>query len=274
MNTRILIAIAAASALAACETPSAPASRADASRQPSLIVSGTVDGNSHPEVVLLVMDVANVPTFFCSGTLLSPTVLLTAGHCAGEPGEFSGMRVFAESNVLNDATFPGPGGPNTIEATAWHAHPLFTEATFLLHDVGVVVLSKPFQPAGIVYGTLSAAGQLDALKAPKQDFTTVGYGDSFDNPVKSEGGLVREFATPHLVQINTGFTGPGIMMLTNNASTGGTCFGDSGGPNYLGSSNVIAGTTSFGRNQTCGGNSGVFRLDKKDVIDFVNGFLK
>jgi secreted trypsin-like serine protease len=85
---------------------------------------------------------------------------------------------------------------------------------------------------------------------------------------------VRELATPHLVQINTGFTGPGIMMLTNNASTGGTCFGDSGGPNYLGSSNVIAGTTSFGRNQTCGGNSGVFRLDKKDVIDFVNGFLK
>jgi hypothetical protein len=64
------------------------------------------------------------------------------------------------------------------------------------------------------------------------------------------------------------------MILSNNAASGGTCFGDSGGPNYLGTSNVIAATTSFGRSPTCGGDGGVFRLDQQDVIDFVSGFLK
>jgi secreted trypsin-like serine protease len=62
--------------------------------------------------------------------------------------------------------------------------------------------------------------------------------------------------------------------LSNNASTGGTCFGDSGGPNYLGTTgNVIAGVTSFGLNGTCGGTGGVFRLDRADVLAFVNSFL-
>ena len=82
------------------------------------------------------------------------------------------------------------------------------------------------------------------------------------------------FAVPHLDQINTGFTGSFSMLLSNNASTGGTCFGDSGGPNYLGSSNVVAAVTSFGINGTCGGTGGVFRLDKSDVLAFVNQYLK
>ena len=63
------------------------------------------------------------------------------------------------------------------------------------------------------------------------------------------------------------------MILSNNASTGGTCFGDSGGPNFLGSSSVIAGVTSFGKNGNCAGTGGVFRLDKQDVVDFVRTFL-
>jgi secreted trypsin-like serine protease len=81
------------------------------------------------------------------------------------------------------------------------------------------------------------------------------------------------YAEPHLLQINTGFTGSGSLLLSNNASTGGTCFGDSGGPDYLGSSNVVAGVTSFGINGNCAGTGGVFRLDRKDVVDFVNQFL-
>jgi secreted trypsin-like serine protease len=81
-------------------------------------------------------------------------------------------------------------------------------------------------------------------------------------------------AQPHLIQMNTGYTGPGSLLLSNNASTGGTCFGDSGGPNYLGTSNVVAGVTSFGKNGSCGGTGGVFRLDRKDVVDFVSTYLK
>jgi secreted trypsin-like serine protease len=88
-----------------------------------------------------------------------------------------------------------------------------------------------------------------------------------------EEELIRMSAKPHLIQINTGFTGDFSLILSNNAATGGTCFGDSGGPDYLGSSNVIAGVTSFGLNQTCGGTGGVFRLDRQNVLDFVTQFL-
>jgi secreted trypsin-like serine protease len=82
------------------------------------------------------------------------------------------------------------------------------------------------------------------------------------------------FAEPHLIQINTPGTGDFSMLLSNNSSTGGTCFGDSGGPNYLGTSNVIAGVTSFGRNGNCAGTGGVFRIDRKNVLDFVQQYLK
>src|SRR6266540_5059180 len=112
------------------------------SDRPSFVTYVSLDGNSHPAVVLIVMDIAGEPAFRCSGTVIAPKVVLTAGHCAGEPGEFSGMRIFNEADVQSDPTYPGPGGPNTIEATAWHSHPLFTESAFFLHDVGVVLLSK------------------------------------------------------------------------------------------------------------------------------------
>jgi hypothetical protein len=64
------------------------------------------------------------------------------------------------------------------------------------------------------------------------------------------------------------------MLLSNNANSGGTCFGDSGGANFLGDTNIVAGITSFGMNNTCGGTGGVFRTDRQDVLDFVNQFLK
>jgi secreted trypsin-like serine protease len=116
--------------------------------------------------------------------------------------------------------------------------------------------------------------QLEALKPSSATvFTAVGYGLQQINPAFFEAERIRMDAAPHLVQIDTGFTGDFSLLLSNNASTGGTCFGDSGGPNYLGSSNVVAGVTSFGLNGTCGGTGGVFRLDRQNVQDFVNPFL-
>ena len=50
-------------------------------------------------------------------------------------------------------------------------------------------------------------------------------------------------------------------------------FGDSGGPNFLGNSNVVAAVTSFGINGNCAGTGGVFRMDRQNVLDFVNSFL-
>ena len=274
MRTRVIpsiLAVASLTLLGCDRVATAP----ERPGRPSFITNGTVDGTDHPAVVLLVMDVNGTPAFRCSATLIAPKVVLTAGHCAGEPGEFSGMRIFTESDVQDGNNNYPFAGPNTIEAVAWHAHPLFTGSAFFLHDVGVVLLSKAFKlPAG-QYGTLPSADQLDALKPSSSTvFTAVGYGLQLINPVKIEAERIRMFAEPHLIQINGGIVGDFSLLLSNNASTGGTCFGDSGGPNFVGTSNVIGGVTSFGLNGTCGGTGGVFRLDRQNVLDFVGQYLR
>lgn len=276
MNGRILATFLAFAGitLLACENPSTD-SPTQPDHHPSFVTHGTVDGDAHPAVVLIVMDVGGQPAFRCSGTLIAPKVVVTAGHCAGEPGEFSAIRIFTESDVQNgDNNYPF-AGPNSIEASEWHAHPQFTEDQFFLHDVGVILLSKAFRLSSSQYGSLPTTDQLDALKPSSSTlFTAVGYGLQRTNSSFSVGERIRMFAEPYLVQINTGFTGDFSLLLSNNASSGGTCFGDSGGPNYLGSSNVIAGVTSFGLNGSCGGTGGVFRLDRADVLAFVTPFVR
>jgi len=105
----------------------------------------------------------------------------------------------------------------------------------------------------------------------------VGYGmqrvNNNPNGLQNVSMKTRMVAQPHLIQINTGFTGPQSLMLSNNTRTGGTCFGDSGGPNFLGSTMVIAGVTSFALNGSCGGTGGVFRVDRPEVLDFINQYL-
>jgi hypothetical protein len=140
--------------------------------------------------------------------------------------------------------------------------------------VGVIVSKSNVTLPATAYGRLPAVDQLEALRPRSSTvFTAVGYGLQRINPAHIEAALIRMRADPHLIQINTGLTGSYSLLLSNNASTGGTCFGDSGGPNYLGSSNVVAGVTSFALNGTCGGTGGVFRLDRRDVLDFVGMYL-
>lgn len=140
----------------------------------------------------------------------------------------------------------------------------------------MTVLDEPFILDE--YATLPELDELDALQTRRgrQDttFTAVGYGLRWINPVFVEAERVRMSATPHLIQINTpGFTGDFSMLLSNNHSTGGTCFGDSGGPNFIGDSNIIGGVTSFGINGNCAGTGGVYRIDRADDLDFINSFL-
>lgn len=264
--------VAACAVLAACDgNPSATQDIGE----PSFIRFGHLAGDDHPAVVLIIADVGGSPAWRCSGTLIAPDVVLTAGHCVGEPGEVSGMRIFTEADVQNgDNDYPWGGGNNTVEAVDWASHPDYTNAAFFRHDVGVMVLAEPVVLDGDDYGVLPEADAYDNLR-PRASarFTAVGYGLQRVNPVFVESQRVRMYAEPHLIQTNSALTGSYSFLLSNNASTGGTCFGDSGGPNYWGSSRVVAGVTSFGLNGTCGGTGGVFRMDRQDVLDFVNGYL-
>ena len=249
------------------------------------ITDGELDGIDHPMVVLIVMDVAGEPTFRCSGTLLSPTVVLTAGHCASNypDPEYTGVRIFTESDVENgDNNYPycNEGDNNCNEAVVWDAHPDYPTDAFYFNDVGVVVLSKPVE--GITaFGKLPVVDQLDTLmpkKGEKTTFTAVGYGlqASFPDGAswKTQSDRIRMVAYPFLLQLNApGMTGDFSMLLSNNHVTGGTCYGDSGGPNFLGDSLVVAGVTSYGMNVSCGGTGGVFRMDRQNVLDFVQPFL-
>ncbi|MBN1450828.1 MAG: trypsin-like serine protease [Anaerolineales bacterium] len=249
----------------------------------SAVTDGELDGDGHPHVVLILMEVDGEPAFRCSGTMIAPTYVLTAGHCAGAPGEFSGMRIFTESDVeagIGTTNNYPYAGPNSIEAVRWAAHPDYPDYPFYFNDVGMIELAEPFDPG--VFGELPAVDSLDQYKTKrglnKVTFTSVGYGlqASYPDPAYflASNTRTRYVAHPKLIQINTpGFTGDFSLLLSNNHSTGGTCFGDSGGPNFLEDTNIVAGVTSFGLNGNCAGTGGVFRMDRQNVQDFVYDFM-
>jgi Trypsin len=233
------------------------------------ITDGELDGEGHPYVGLMVaQDDEGNPLWRCSGTLLSPTLFLTAGHCTEAPAAH--VEIWFDSDV--ESGIPENGYPFTGDVGGTpHTHPSYDPNAFYLFDLGVVVLDEPFVRS--TYGVLPELNQLDALEKKRghQDrtFTAVGYGLQRANKNHVEAERVRMFSRPKLIQINTGYVGDFSLLLSNNSSTGGTCFGDSGGPNFLGTSNVIAGVTSYGKNGNCAGTGGVYRVDRADDLNWL-----
>ena len=241
------------------------------------ITNGDLDGNGHPHVGLMVAQLADgTPLWRCSGTLVSPTLFLTAGHCTYGAQH---VEIWFDADMQTNAAAKGYPFNGDVGGTP-HTHPDYNPNAFFLYDLGVVVLESPV--ARPQYGALPTLNQLDALKTRRgqQDttFTAVGYGlqQSFPDAAawKENNVRVRMVATPRLIAINVpGYTGDFSILLSNNANTGGTCFGDSGGPNFIGASNVIGGVTSYGGGN-CVGRGGVYRIDRADDLDWLATFFQ
>lgn len=226
------------------------------------ITYGQPDGNDHPNVGALVGTFSGQTYPYCSGTLISPTVFLTAAHCdiGSSTVRVTFDSVFTSHSRLYEGTFYG--------------HPNYNQAQGDPHDIAVVVLNRAIN--GIVPAALPAAGQLSGL-SQGQPFTAVGYGGN--EPVNQPGGPVigyldiRQYATSSLNAIN-----PAWLRLSQNPHTGdgGTCYGDSGGPNFLGSgdseTNIVAATTITG-DALCKATNVVYRTDTASARDFLGQFV-
>jgi secreted trypsin-like serine protease len=242
----------------------------------SAVTNGDLDGDGHPYVGLMVaLDMDGNPLWRCSGTLISPTIYVTAGHCTEAPAVRA--TIWFDADV--ESGIPGNGYPfsGDVFGTTF-VSPDYLPQAFFVNDLGVVVLDTPLI-LGEYAELLTEPGALNALATRRgrqnQTFTAVGYGLQRINPVFIESERVRMVAMPRLIQINSpGFTGDFSMLLSNNHATGGTCFGDSGGPNFIGDSNVIGGVTSFGINGNCAGTGGVYRLDRAHDLEWLASFFE
>lgn len=243
---------------------------------------GDPDGNGHPFVGLMIAkDAAGNPLWRCSGTLLSSTVFLTAGHCTESPA--AQAEIWFEPEIIRgDPAFGYPfGGPTSVSGTTY-THPDYVPGAFFLYDLGVVVLDEPVIRSE--YGELPALGVLDGLatKRGKKDttITAVGYGLQRvrSNPAGPDftlQDLRREIAVLNLISVRgtAGIPRGTSVILSGNAHTGGTCFGDSGGPLFLNDTNIVVAVTSFGINGNCAGIGGGYRVDMPDDLEWVASFL-
>jgi secreted trypsin-like serine protease len=226
----------------------------------SAITNGTPDGNRHPNVGGLVSPTqySDGTWLYCSGTLISPTVFLTAAHCA-EDGERVGVT-FDPDYEAGDKVYYG----------TFQADPLYPGSSSDSHDIAVVVLDRAIK--GITPALLPTADSLSGLSSTQQ-FTSVGYGAY--EVTNEPGGHrylyddVRMVATGTLNAVNKTW-----LRISMNASTGngGTCYGDSGGPNFLGTTNVIAGITLTG-DAVCRSTNVVYRLDTPSARAFLGQYV-
>jgi hypothetical protein len=223
------------------------------------ITYGQPDGNGHPNVGALVDTSGEQAVPYCSGTLIAPTVFLTAAHCGvdNEP-----VQVTFDSTV----TTASPRYAGTF-----HPDPAYSHRQNDPHDIAVVVLDAA---PGLTPAALPRAGQFDKLKGDRQ-FTAVGYG-VLERQHGPGGGkpdfpdnAMRRFATSTLQT-----TKPAWLQLSMNPShgDGGGCYGDSGGPNFVGAgageTRIIAGITITG-DTVCRATNVIYRLDTASARHFL-----
>jgi Trypsin len=252
--------------------------------------AGAVTGNfapdyTHKYVVLIAFyDAQGNFLWRCSGSLLNPTTVLTAGHCTETKGGAATAIVWAsqEGGALYDPV-TGAEDPNTgypYECLNSSAFPCSTSDTLIefgyggavyLHgnnnDVGMLILDSPIFLDQ--YASIAAAGTVDQLPVGTE-VTYSGYGVSGEKPSVTSLRQ-RLMATGFIVSThNANTAGFNIQLSTNPGhGRGGSCFGDSGGPILYDSTNVILGVNSFVVNGQCAGVGFAYRVDQQAVIDWI-----
>lgn len=240
---------------------------------------GELDGDDHPYVGLMVaQDADGNPLWRCSGTLISPTVYVTAGHCTEAPAATA--QIWFDTDV--ESGIPANGYPFVGEVGGEaFTHPLYDPNAFFLYDLGVVKLDTPVVMAE--YASLPSAGLVDTIQKGRKSgtVTAVGYGlqAASSNPVKPEKTVAERvrYQADLMIVDTKGVAGIGnlpgsnSMVLSGDAKHGGTCFGDSGGPSLV--DDTLVAVTSFGLNGNCAGIGGVFRIDREQELGWISSFL-
>jgi hypothetical protein len=251
---------------------------------PAQAITGKfVEDFQHPFVGLAVFyDESGEFIGRCSGSLLSPSLFLTAGHCI--EGAASARVYFQQDAGVNfdpvTEIDPITGYPESCLS-----QPCTTGSELINYgypagfpntrDAALVILDEPIILNE--YGVLATAGSLDVLATRRGhqalDFTVSGYGLTYTNPAKTISFRERLMAGSRLVNLRSALTGGFNLQTTNNPGIGGgTCFGDSGGPVFYGgsSSNLIVGVTSFGlSSNVCAGVDFSYRTDQAELIEFI-----
>ena len=252
MRRTLLTLLLLATALASALLNGSPA---------SAITNGTYDGNRHPNVGGLVSPTqySDGTWIYCSGTLISPTVFLTAAHCATEGDRV--LVTFDPDYVEGDEVYSG----------TFHADPEYPGNQSDSHDIAVVVLDE--EVTDITPALLPEAGSLSDLPRD-QRFTSVGYGAY--QVTNGPGGHRYLYDDRRMVATGTlNATNRTWLRISMNPSTGngGTCYGNSGGPNFLGDTNIIAAITITG-DAVCRATNVDYRLDTPSARAFLAGYVE
>jgi secreted trypsin-like serine protease len=236
------------------------------------IANGTLDGNSHPQTGALIAEFRSTPgkAVLCSGTLIAPQIFLTAGHCTS----FLESRDIADVWVTFDSEF---SATSPLIHGSYVTHPEFgfsgPGGASDPHDQAVVLLDSV--ATGITPARLPTEDFLNGIDLRSRTFTAVGYGTVRE--IKTTGPNAfffdskRRFATQSFLSLQ-----PAWLNLSMNPSTGsgGTCFGDSGGPHFLGgvASDLLVSLTVTG-DAVCRATDKTYRLDTKAARDFLGRFV-